>query len=185
MAEVLSKSDYAARRGVNRSAVNNWITRGRLKAPAVRDDGSIDADLADQQLNGTTAPMHVAGSRNRVTRQQAPVVVASGDATWSGPREQAGTQLLRARALSAMVAAERARRELMAERGRFVLKAETEATFAKAIADFLLQVEQSLPDLAMALGLDAAGRVALRRWWRNQRVAGAEGPADGSSGAGV
>ncbi|HVH77165.1 MAG TPA: hypothetical protein VM755_19795 [Stellaceae bacterium] len=49
MSEIISKSEYAERRGVGESAVSNWIARGQLTPPALQADGSIDADLADEQ----------------------------------------------------------------------------------------------------------------------------------------
>lgn len=160
-AEVVTKSDYARRRGVRSHAVSMWISRGKLTAPALRDDGRIDVRQADRQLGVRIDPVRRAGRevpRPAPSRGSAPIEF--------GP----AADLLRAKALSAMVDAERKRRELEAERGRYMLTEKAEAAFRKVLGDFILQIEQSLPDLANALGLDAAGRIALRKWWRGQRV---------------
>src|SRR5207248_3731103 len=50
MAEILSKSEFAAKLGVNLSAVSNYIARGKLTAPALRPDGTVDLELAMRQL---------------------------------------------------------------------------------------------------------------------------------------
>jgi hypothetical protein len=51
MPEPLSKGAYAAHRGVHPSLVSVWIRRKKLTAPALRDDGKIDAGLADAKLS--------------------------------------------------------------------------------------------------------------------------------------
>ena len=43
MAEILTKSEFAAKLGVNLSAVSNYIARGKLTAPALRPDGTVDS----------------------------------------------------------------------------------------------------------------------------------------------
>src|SRR5689334_7427626 len=49
---ILTKGQFAAQLGVKPSAISNYITRGKLTAPALRPDGKIDASLARQQLAG-------------------------------------------------------------------------------------------------------------------------------------
>jgi hypothetical protein len=165
---ILSKSAYAAARGVAPSAISKWISRGKLTAPALRTDGKIDADAADAQLKGSVAPVQQASAMaRRGSSPGAPADAAGAD--WS-PSAQASTQLLRARALSASIAAERSRRELMAERGKYMLTAEAEAAWARSLTNFLLAVEQSFPELAIVLQLDREKQIALRRWWRNLRL---------------
>src|SRR5437763_15484817 len=43
MAETLSKADLAVRLGVKPSAVSNYIARGKLTAPALRSDGTVES----------------------------------------------------------------------------------------------------------------------------------------------
>ena len=47
---ILTKAKFAERRGVAKSCVSNWIQRGHLTPPALRADGRINVELADQQL---------------------------------------------------------------------------------------------------------------------------------------
>jgi hypothetical protein len=166
MARVITRSAYAASQGVTPATVTRWVTRGRLTAPAVRADGMIDADYADEQLAreldyGKSEPLR--GSR--ATRLTADPAETGGDPA-------ASRMLLRARALSASVDAERKRRELEQERGKYSLTADIEATWRRQLSGFLLAIEQSFPDLADELaGLSAAAqRVVLRKWWREQRA---------------
>jgi hypothetical protein len=196
---VMTKTEFAAHRGVTQAAVTNWIARQRLTAPSLRDDRKINVALADQQLDAKIDRTLSASAKRRVTtkpkvtprKQRRPGAKPTGYAppkstggigpTPPVPRdpalvaqEAAQARLLEARALSASVDAERKRRELQAEQGRYTLAAEAQAAFAKTLSAFLIGVEQSLADLALELCLDGASRVALRRWWRNQRVAAAE-----------
>jgi len=53
MALVLSKSAFAARRGVGSSAVANWIARDRLTGAALTADGRINVEEAERQLGVT------------------------------------------------------------------------------------------------------------------------------------
>src|SRR5207248_8047645 len=50
MAEILSKTEFAAQLGVKPSALSNYIARGDLNAPALRRDGTVDLVLAMRQL---------------------------------------------------------------------------------------------------------------------------------------
>ena len=183
----MTKTEFAQHRGVTLAAVTNWIARKRLTAPALRDDGKIDVALADQQIGAKVEPTKAASAKRRVTtkpkaaaprerrkpQQPASTVPAPRDPALVA-QEAAQARLLEARALSAMVDAERKRRELEAERGKYMLTADAEAALTKVMSTFLLEVEQSLPDLSIMLALDNAERIALRRWWRNRRVAVAQ-----------
>ena len=85
--EIFTKAAFARRVGVKPSAVSNYIARGKLTAPALRADGTIDAALADQQLDirletvrrvgqlaKSTAADKVVGSSDRFSRSSAEVV---------------------------------------------------------------------------------------------------------------
>ena len=160
--EIFTKSGYARRIGVRPSAISNYIARRQLTPPAVRADGTIDAALADQQLD-------IRLDTIRRASRPAPAAPAAEPIDFSSGRD-----LLRARALSASVAAERSRRALEHERGRYALSEDVAAEWARALAGFLVEVERSLPDLAHTLQLDHQQTVTLRRWWRQQRAEAAE-----------
>lgn len=161
MAGALTREAYARRRGVRTRAVHNFIAREQLTAPALREDGLIDPDLADDQLDERLNPVQSAGARQRVDR--APPVDGGSDPS-------AARQLLRARAISASVDAARKRRAFDLERGRYMLTATAQVEWNKALAEFLLGLEQSFPDLATDLGLDRTKTAVLRKWWRDQRT---------------
>lgn len=179
--------------GVKPVTVSNWIARGKLTAPALREDGRIDVALARKQIEGRVNQVAVAALNRRHAMER-----PKGKPGWPrgrprkeprkapappDPREQANDRLLEARALSAHVDAERKRRDFEAERGRYTLTAEAQAAWARVLAIFLQEAEQSLADLALSLGLDRQQLVTLRRWWRNQRAKAAE--ANRAAGAGV
>jgi hypothetical protein len=50
MGEVLTKTEFARRGGVEPAAESMWIARQHLTPPALLDDGRIDVDLAVEQL---------------------------------------------------------------------------------------------------------------------------------------
>lgn len=166
MAEILSKTAYAAHANVTTGAVSNWIRRRKLTAPALRADGSIDAELADRQLGVTVQPVNAASARAR-----APAAVSAGPGAPNWTQDDtASRQLLRARALSASVDAERKRRELNEERGKYTLAADADAALARTLAGFLTDVEQSFLDLSGKLRLTREQLIGLRQWWRDHRV---------------
>jgi hypothetical protein len=51
-----------------------------------------------------------------------------------------------------------------------MLAAQAEADWARVLTALLQNVELSLADLALSLGLDREKTLALRRWWRNLRL---------------
>jgi hypothetical protein len=173
MAEIKTKTEFAALLGVKQAAISNYISRQKLTAPALTADGRINVGLALAQLGRTVDPVAQASHRALTSNAPPPGDAAAAGADWS-PSAQASTQLLRARALSASVDAERKRRDLMAERGKYLLAAQAEADWARVLTALLQNVELSLADLALSLGLDREKTLALRRWWRNQRLRAAE-----------
>ena len=158
MAEILSKSAYARLRGRGPSAVSNWIRSGQLSPPALLPDGRINVELADLQLAERLDPV-------RSAAQRSPVGSNTGS---SDPVKEAQAEYLRARALSAAIRAERERRELNAERGRYMLTDQVRSEWGRGIMEHLQSVEQSLPDLAAQLGHGREGLLILRQWWRRQ-----------------
>jgi hypothetical protein len=169
VAEILTKAAFARRRGVRANTVSMWIRRGRLTAPALRQDGTINVALADQQLARTVDVMS-AGRGGR-----------AGGNLFIGPQSTSSAaaapvvdidiarQLLKARALSAAIDAERKRRELERERGRYVLADHQLEVTAKLVGEFITSVEQSFQDLADAAGLTRVQLLIVRKWWREQR----------------
>lgn len=155
---VLSHADYARHRNVASNAVSNYIARGQLTAPALQPDGRIDRDLADEQLAETLDTDKATAARNR-----------AGTARNVERATGAVAALQQARAVSATVAAERDRRKLNLERGRYVLAAQQLEVTARLMTEFVSGVEQSFEDLAETAQLTRAQLAGVRKWWRELR----------------
>jgi hypothetical protein len=174
--EILTKAAFARRRGVGANTVSMWIKRGRLTAPGLRRDGTINVALADQQLARTLDVMSAgrggrAGGNLFIGSQLASPAAATPDEMVD---IDSARQLLKARALSASIDAERKRRELEHERGRYVLAAQTLEVTAQLVGEFVTGIEQSFEDLADAGGFTRAQMVQVRKWWREQRQKAAD-----------
>jgi hypothetical protein len=164
MTEYLTKAAFGRRHGRAPSTVSRWIKTGKLTPPALRPDGLVNAQMGDRQL----------GLRLDVTRGRPTTTLLQQPAARFPAMQRAQTQLLAARALNATISAERARRQLNAERGRYVLADEVYAVFGRMLADHIADVETSLTDLAIDLDLDREKLALLRRWWRTRRERTAE-----------
>jgi hypothetical protein len=127
----------------------------------LRPDGRIDAVLADEQLR-TTVDLSRGKTLSRVPR-------AARATPETSQAQRAQVQLLAARALNASVAAERARRALDSERGRYALARDVDRVCKHALAGFLDGVEATLPDIAADLDLSPSQLRVLRTWWSVRR----------------
>lgn len=174
MAILISKADYARYHGVKPATVSNWIANGKLTAPGLRSDGKIDRDAADLMIGRRVDPVRAASAAASYADSTYDQTEGGRPAPAWSQRDRAGTALLQARALSAGVDAERKRRELNSERGKYMLAEDAERAWAKILTGFLVDCETTLPDLARSLNLDRAGQVLLRKWWRDRRQRAAE-----------
>jgi hypothetical protein len=165
---VMSKSAFAAHLGRSRACISHWLKRKQLTSPAVTADGRINVSLALEQLQ-TTIDLPTS-----VRRQPQPAPVADPVSATRTPLETAQAQLISARALMATVQAERERRQLNEERGRYVLADAVRAEFSKVLREFIEDVETSLIEVAAELGVDREGLLILRRWWKQRRERMAE-----------
>ena len=165
MAEKLvSKGQYAALRGRSPSAVSAWIKAGQLTAPALQGR-KINVEEADRQLAERLDPLLSAAR----ARRSAVASSNTGSAFRSlSEAERSQNEYLAARAASARLRLERERRELAAERGRYVLVTKIREEFGRGIAEHLQSVATSLPALAEHLGVGPQGLLVLRKWWRSR-----------------
>jgi hypothetical protein len=77
---ILTKAGYANHRNVRRQAVYNWVRRKKLRAPALRADGTIDVARADAQLAVTVDP--VLAVRGRLPSGAGATPAADGEAPY-------------------------------------------------------------------------------------------------------
>ena len=166
--QIFTKSAYAKRIGVRPSAVSNYIARHKLTPPAIRPDGTIDAALADNQLDIRLETVRRAGQMSQRPGLSDPPAARSSAAVVDLTASRA---LLDARVTVETIRAERMRRDLNEERGRYMLTERAEAEWGRVLSAFLLDVETSFADLNYQIdGLDNRERlIAIRRWWRGLR----------------
>jgi len=154
MAEVLSKNEFAARRGVHKSAVSHWIKDGRLYGDALVGTGrtaKINVAVAEAQLSRT------------LDLGQRLVHAASPGAT-AEPKALAvnddAARYQKAKADAAEIEAERARRRMEEERGRYVLAEEARDAWSRELARRAERLERWVTDAAQdvaAAQAEAAG----------------------------
>lgn len=172
MATLISKGDFAARRGVSPAAVSQWISGGKISGAALVGTGrmaKINVEEAERQLGVTLDPaqqLHRQGVR--------PTASAAPPAALPDPADDHQARYARARADSAEIEAERARRRIQEERGRYVLADAAAEAFSRELAEMVQAGEQWVMDagaaLAAELGTDAkTTTAALRRQWRALR----------------
>lgn len=170
---VLSKSAYAERRGVHKSAVSHWIRQGRLHGPALTGRGRgarIVVEAADRQLAEGLDP-----TQQLANGKPAPAG-AEGDADTAASAPVASHQdrYQKARADQAEVEAERSRRRIAAEQGLYTETAAAREAWARELGELLTATELWLAEaaeaVAVATGADRrAVAVVLKREWRRFR----------------
>lgn len=154
MPDVISKSAYAARRGVATSAVSNWIARGKLTGAALTADGQINAEEADRQLGQTVDPGR--GAQAATPRPAAaadPVVASLADVRLQ--REQ--------------LSLDQARRQAAIDAGELVRADDAKRAWAKELDDLISAVELFVTELPTKLGLGREAVEQARREWREFR----------------
>ncbi|HTY67545.1 MAG TPA: hypothetical protein VMH36_12910, partial [Alphaproteobacteria bacterium] len=117
----------------------------------LRDDGSIDLELACQQLNLTLDVVQQAA-------QAAPPIVDKPAEAEDLPASDAQRRLLEAKAESAEHDAAKRRRERLSENGQWLRAEEARIAWQRALAELLNQVEAEFPNMADALLAVPAGR---------------------------
>ena len=173
MTEVISKGDFAKRRGVSAAAVSQWISSNRLTGDALVGEGrfaKINVAEAERQL-GVTLDLG-----QQMARGGRPTASAAAPLS---PEDDHQARYQKARADSAEIEADRARSRQMAERGIYTLTEASRTAWSKVLSDLLHAVDQWLSDTAERLsahiasgnGTDAkALTVFLRQEWRAFRT---------------
>jgi DNA-binding transcriptional regulator YdaS (Cro superfamily) len=180
----VSKSAFAALRGVSPGRVSQWISEGKLSGPAIEGEGRnalINVAIACQQLGVTLDPVQSAVNGKQSAVGQAP----AGDQQSLEPEAFTDQRrMTKAKADQAEMAAERSRREFDAETGRYMHTAQAEVAWSKILGKLIAELEAAIPnlasDVARALGSSDAKtatvalRNAFRAWRAKQAEAGAQ-----------
>lgn len=189
---ILTKTEYAAYRGVTPAALSQWLSKGRLTGAAIVGQGRnarINVRLADQQLANTLdlgqqfarggqpdtarlpppAPINddepaenLFTAASRRPAQPAPQVPADGGLGDTLANDP-GKRFNAAKAeIAEMDLADRKEKQL-AKRGTYILTTEARATFARDLAQFVRGIEQWLPDAAGVIASEMVRREAEAR----------------------
>jgi hypothetical protein len=163
MSMILTKSAFAARRGVSASAVSAWIKRGHLEGAALTVDGRINLVEAERQLADRLDLSRSLGKTATVANvpPSPPLTPASAPAS----------SLAAIKLEQAQIQLRRDREEDHARRGRYTLTIESDRAHASALVQFLATVEQRGAELIALLEVpdQKKGVLIFRRWWRGLR----------------
>jgi hypothetical protein len=159
---ILSKSAFAARRGVSVSAVCKWIERDHLTGTALTADGRINVEEAERQLNERLDHSRSIGKSSAAAARTLPTA-----APLSGPVEAMAAIKLE----QAQRALQRDREADLERRGLYVLADKIRREHLRELSQFITTVEQRLPELVMQLGGGKAEITLARHWWRSLRAA--------------
>lgn len=173
MSEIITKSEFASRRGVSAAAVSQWIKAGRISGAALVGTGRaamINVAEAERQLS----------ARLDMGQQLAQASVRP-TASATPPVDDPQSRYQAARAEAAEIDTARARRRDLAERGLYLVTADARDAWEGELAALVLAVDQWLPDLALSLaaqGVTVSDKkrvtLALRASWRAFRQARAD-----------
>jgi hypothetical protein len=181
VSEVVTKSEFARRLDVDPAAVSLWISRQKLTAPALRDDGMLDVDLAVEQLrqrleharSSTDLGRAASSALDDVPGDDAPAPPSATAALIERQRQQ--------RVEESDLRLRRLRRAELETAGQLVRSDAITAVHARAVEELLQAIEQWLPDLAVRLGAGREGIDIARREWRAFRQHQAEIAAAGAA----
>jgi hypothetical protein len=181
MINICTRTEYADRLGLSHNMITQWLKAGKIGGPAIRGDGMVDVAAADQWL--LDQPSISAKTKQRILDLRASgetLTDAGAGSSRAGHRikyvqpqapvpEPHILQINRAKAMTALVDAERARRKLEEERGRYVLADEIAATWSRGLTDLMTRIEFGLGRLERELAADREQIAVIRTWWRETR----------------
>lgn len=184
MADILTKSEFAQLRGVDKSAVSHWIRDGKLAGNALVGEGraaKIRVAEAQRQLGGSLDLGQQLAQGKRPTASS--VAPDDEDAIPLAPADDHAARYQKAKADTAVLDAERARRRMAQEVGVYTATEAAKDAWSKELAQLIQAVDQWWPDVAELIQqLASDGKplepkrvtVALRRAWRQFRLDRAE-----------
>lgn len=159
----MSKQDFAALLGRDKSALSHWIRTGKLHGPALVGEGRfarINVAIAREQLGASLSLGHQIGYAQRepartiidpTPAEPAAAILADFPST---PTDQA--RLLKARADREELLTEQARIEAEARNGTYLLTEDANREHGRRLAETVSAVERWLPDLAQKITASAA-----------------------------
>lgn len=175
----VTKTQFAALRGVTPGRVTQWITEGKIHGPALDGVGRsarIVVAIACEQLGVTLDPVQAVanGQQASLPVELGPVAAAQSEA-FNDQRRFA-----RIKADQAEMAFEREKRNFDAEIGRYMLADYAEAVWSKSFGKVIAELEAALPTMAMDMARQLPGvdpkqmTILLRNAFRSWRTKQAE-----------
>lgn len=168
MGEIVSKSEFARRRGVDPAAVSMWIARGQIWGSALTADGKVDEQVAIEQLRQkldparSLTPLDDLGG-NGAGDSDVPHVSASLiDQQRSQRIEEAALRLRRLRA------------EENERAGKYMVTTNVEREWNRLLGQLVDETEAWIADLVQELGGGAEELAIARQSWRKFRQRQAE-----------
>jgi hypothetical protein len=167
---LITKSEFARRRGVSPQRVGQWIAEGKITAPALVGDGraaKINEAVAIEQLAGRLDTNQRSG--NGIATKLDPV--ADDDVDTNGSLEK---RLLRAKVRGAEMINQRRTEEELLRRGILSETAVVKASWSRGFGEMLSSFEGAFPGFAAAIAAKpgASAReitLILRTEWRSER----------------
>lgn len=198
---LVAKGELAERIGVHASRVSQYISEGKLTAPALvepgKRSGKIHLGLALRQLgqalhigqsllNGRAqlSPPALSAVPTSAPPPQAPVQRSLPDPSQKDELEEARIAAAKATAENKQLETEERRRKLAADVGRYLLAGDVKAAHRRLATQLIDAVELAMKDmatqLALRLGVDEREALStLRQVWREVRAREAQQARDG------
>lgn len=173
----VTKSQFAALRGVTPGRVSQWISEGKIHGDALDGEGRsarIVVAVACEQLGVTLDLVQAVANGQQAS---IPLSLDAPPASQS-PQTEAFTdqrRLARIKADQAEMAYERERRDFEAEVGRYMLTDYGEAVWMKTFGKVIAELEAALPTMATEIARQIVGAdpklvtIALRNAYRTWR----------------
>ena len=176
------KGVYAQMRGISPARVSQYISAGQIHGNAIVGEGRkamIVPRIANEQL-GVTLDFDQVLANGKPTASAAPppgAAAAPASATTDPLTlliNNDQRRAARANADSAEMAAEKQRRDMAADVGRYTLTDEAQVAFRKRLGEIITSLDHSVPDMAKAMAtelefadvraLTVALRLQIRKW---------------------
>lgn len=177
MAQVLTKTEYAAYRGVTPAALSQWLSKGKIHGDAIVGQGRnarINVVIADRQLAATLdmgqqlarggvvatdlppapAVQQPAADLFAAASDQPPATPAPSDGGPGGGTAKTSDSVARynaARAASAEIDLADKLEKQLEKRGTYTMTADIKAVFARDLAQVIRTIEQWLPDVGAVI----------------------------------